>query len=408
MQYNKLFTFVSISGLLFAACDQISEDDVEIVKIQKQLKKEYSASFTDTFGDRIDPEQTWGFDVDYSASDSTSEAASTRAWANTNSNEWANTYTVPDSPSAEEIQAVRDYLAEVTKYGQDLGHGVSISGFKEGFVQHVWKGTTSGVAKNNGTISPLSNQMNQLCVDGTHVNNFNAANGSIMLMKDVNNWYFTYHNSTDSKYHDEYYAFTLDGYDGYYVAFDFYANGQNPNQQVDQDYDYQDWIVKVVKAEAKPQNRIMCEDLGSIGDFDFNDVVFDVNLLNGAAYITLQAAGGTMPVYIQGNTWDTKYEVHDLFGVDVTTMVNTGNGTVTRDPVSFALWNINSVDEIHVYVTNTKQNNATYELMAETGDAPQKINVPSTVAWSPERVRIDRTYPKFGAWVKNSSNPFWK
>ena len=90
------------------------------------------------------------------------------------------------------------------------------------------------------------------------------------------------------------------------------------NQNTPPDGDYSDWIVRIVPAKYIKAQRIMAEDLTvSGGDFDFNDVVFDAVTVNGATVVTLQAAGGTMPLYIEDN------EVHELFGVSQSTMVNT-------------------------------------------------------------------------------------
>ena len=78
--------------------------------------------------------------------------------------------------------------------------------------------------------------------------------------------------------------------------------------------------------------RIICEDLSvkESTDWDFNDVVFDIELTNNnsKAQITLKAAGGTLPLYIG----DEEHEVHDLFaavpensnkGITRSTMINT-------------------------------------------------------------------------------------
>ena len=79
--------------------------------------------------------------------------------------------------------------------------------------------------------------------------------------------------------------------------------------------------------------RIICEDLSvkESTDWDFNDVVFDIQLVeNNQAEITLLAAGGTLPLYIG----DEDHEVHDLFaavpensnkGITRSTMINTGS-----------------------------------------------------------------------------------
>lgn len=90
---------------------------------------------------------------------------------------------------------------------------------------------------------------------------------------------------------------------------------------------YSDWIVTLTKAEPvdKPSGadlRVMAEDLSANEegrDFDFNDVVFDVYFSQnaGEAYVMVQAAGGTLPLTVNG------VEVHGLFGKSTDTMINT-------------------------------------------------------------------------------------
>lgn len=82
--------------------------------------------------------------------------------------------------------------------------------------------------------------------------------------------------------------------------------------------------------EEEPEGevvRVIAEDLtASTGnDFDFNDVVFDVQLhpkFADKVLIKLRAAGGTLPLYIgDGNE---AIEVHEKFGRDTGIMINTG------------------------------------------------------------------------------------
>ena len=80
--------------------------------------------------------------------------------------------------------------------------------------------------------------------------------------------------------------------------------------------------------------RIMAEDLSAseASDFDFNDVVFDVVWKSDSeAEIILQAAGGTLPLTVNG------VEVHGAFEVETNVMVNTnwtGTNTAKHAPVS--------------------------------------------------------------------------
>lgn len=88
--------------------------------------------------------------------------------------------------------------------------------------------------------------------------------------------------------------------------------------------------------------RIICEDLSvtQATDWDFNDVVFDIQLVkeNTEAEITLLAAGGTLPLRIGSENGVGGEEVHELFGVATNVMVNTNASSgVTREKVSFSL-----------------------------------------------------------------------
>ena len=63
---------------------------------------------------------------------------------------------------------------------------------------------------------------------------------------------FTYYNKLDNKYHYEYIILKIDG--SYYIGFDFYAHGTdvnpyNINQDVERDWVFDDWIVKVSPAQ---------------------------------------------------------------------------------------------------------------------------------------------------------------
>ncbi|MDL2305729.1 LruC domain-containing protein, partial [Bacteroides sp. OttesenSCG-928-D19] len=297
--------------------------------------------------------------------------------ANANRNEW-NCYE-PAGITAEEIAAV-------TKWFEENQNPVSISiDWTNFFIQHVSASSTN-----------ISYMNRLVAANDDHVNNFNANVGSIMLMQNSGTSSFGYHNSKDSQSHYNYSIQCIDG--GYYVGFDFEANGQNPNEQQPADGYYSDWIIKVSPANYMDAKRIIAEDLGDSDDFDFNDVVFDVALnKQGTTVVTLQAAGGTLPLYIEVGS--ESIEVHECFGVPTTTMVNTGKSAQIT-PVVFRLPSCNSVDDVKIRVADAVAGN--YYLKAESGKAPQKICVPTTYEWTNERQSIDSKYPKFKDWVGNS------
>ena len=167
---------------------------------------------------------------------------------------------------------------------------------------------------------------------------------------------------------------------------------------------YSDWIVRVCEATPKLDYRIIAEDLSvqdAASDYDFNDVVFDVKMNypnNGEHTIILQAAGGTLPLKVGDS------EVHGLFGVSTTTMVNTGAG-VSKAPVTFTyVKHITNVNEIPVKV---QKNGQWIVLEALRGKVASKICVQPRYEWCDERKSIDTVYPNFSQWVRGEHDDLW-
>ena len=257
-----------------------------------------------------------------------------------------------------------------------------------------------------------------------HINNFNngtntAWNG-ITLMEHTNSTNFGFDSTEDSEVK---YNFRMEEIDGnYYVGFDFEANGTaGPNQQVERDYIYNDWIVKIVPGKGNTTTepdpevykaRIICEDLSANtgSDFDFNDVVFDVEYREGIGktFVTIQAAGGTLPLYVAGR------EVHQLFadaypGMNITTgtMINTNasNGISGLAPVTFTIDGVINPSDIEVAVS---KNDNLVPLAAEIGKAASKIAVDPDFEWCNEREDITSRYSNFASYVKDTKANWYK
>lgn len=80
--------------------------------------------------------------------------------------------------------------------------------------------------------------------------------------------------------------------------------------------------------------RVICEDLSvtQASDWDFNDAVFDVQLLdeNKKVKITLLAAGGTLPLTVAGEEVHGKFqEFNPNLGISTGTMLSTGSTNST-------------------------------------------------------------------------------
>ncbi|MDO4957445.1 MAG: hypothetical protein Q4E60_10570 [Bacteroidales bacterium] len=313
-------------------------------------------------------------------------------------------------------------------------------------------------------------------VDGTwtHINNFNrmtqnfdpenhAGNNSqrtIMFVSSSGTEDFAYHssfNDTDAFFNKwvlvrlTWQEVGQDGNlyarEGYYLAFDYETFKGSKGQYYEADGYFSNWIIKITPAytkDAPETKRVMCEDLGNTYDFDFNDVVFDAyatKIKNTSEYewvITLQAAGGTMPIYVgidpDGDTPNKEvYEAHKMLGQSTTSVpVNVGNGathsvanyripaTPSGDSYGTPVFN---ADDIKVYVKNgsskyvvgaenrgnTQHPNPTGE--GYTGEqykgkdlAPQKFAVPTSVQWMKECQFIEWGYPDFKNWVSDAEN----
>lgn len=420
-----------VLSLLVVAMSFVSclKHDFETVKDPAEARQvEYTASFEKKYGS-IAPAHDWGFGV------ASNSKGSTRS-VNVNGNLWYQDWERPVNVTEAEISKV---VAEFSKKRENVVNDISID-VPNYWVQQVWKGTTEYNDGFGQSIGVASSKMNKLIVYDSnykeevwwpehkiveggyvHVNNFNSGDNTTVYTDDVTGQkyvgttlmydmatdgrttQFGYHNSVDSKDHFEYIVLEIDG--NWYVGFDFYAThpeGQdaNKNMDVERDWVFNDWIVKITPAKHKTtyEKRIICEDLGSTDDFDFNDVVFDALIKDGKTYIKILAAGGTMDLKVAG------YEVHELFGVSTSTMVNTG--IVSKDPVEFVVDQAYSgYEQIPVVVEDTKNAGqfVRYELKLTIGEAPQKICVDTDYQWCAERTNIEVEYPKFIDYVGNPS-----
>ena len=163
---------------------------------------------------------------------------------------------------------------------------------------------------------------------------------------------------------------------------------------------------KVVE-EPKPI-RVIAEDLSASegSDFDFNDVVFDIQLnwpAQGQHTITLQAAGGKLPLRI--GELEDENEVHKLFGVNINTMVNTEDWTAHKDPYKFTIsGTYESEKDIPIWV---RKGNTWCELTAERGRAASKIAVSTDYQWVKELNDISKAYSDFDTYVGSGTPAEW-
>lgn len=172
-----------------------------------------------------------------------------------------------------------------------------------------------------------------------------------------------------------------------------------------------------------------CEDLGAIGDFDFNDVVFGIQHVAGETKATIypMAAGGTLPVYLFNATnGEPLYdgEFHTLWGSERTydQIINadmyTGMGTpIEFDvPEDYTVANVSGSTNMGGIEIHVAQNGSagTTSSAVNIINAPQVGAVPQMIlihqfpwAWPKEAVSITEAYPDFLSWSQTNSPSNW-
>lgn len=215
--------------------------------------------------------------------------------ANVNGNLWYQDWDRPTNVTAEEIAKITE-LMSTPRVGAKNDIHIDWENY---WVQQVYTGETTYIDGAGNDIGTGSSHMNHLLAytdkvkEQTswwpepeftlrdkygyedvydHVNNFNGgANNTEYTDDETGEKYygttlmtdmyaegivdqFGYHNSTDSKNHYEYIIVEMDG--NYYICFDFYAThpeGQdaNKNMDVERDWVFNDWIVKISPAYLK-------------------------------------------------------------------------------------------------------------------------------------------------------------
>lgn len=187
---------------------------------------------------------------------------------------------------------------------------------------------------------------------------------------------------------------------------------------------YSDWIVTLTEAtkteggdptepgDGDVDVRVLAEDLDVTenysnqtyrGDFDFNDVVFDVVYdFKGDTWIILRAAGGTWPIFVDGN------DVHAAFGEASNVMINT-QASGGKDGKAAVKINLHKsyTDANNIPVTVTLPSGETRTLTAGVGLAPHKLAVDPDFTWMRERRSIEEEHPNFSNWVKDPETKWY-
>ena len=260
---------------------------------------------------------------------------------------------------------------------------------------------------------------------------------------------------------------SLTGY--YYVGFDFCAShpdGQeaNKNMDVNRDWIYNDWIVRIspgipvgsggstggnissntdgtevyTKQHVLVHKWVFCEDLGSSSskrDYDYNDLVFDARIVDEYkviknadgteseytadtshryyAKLTPLAAGGEYVMWFDQNN----QPIHSLFVPSTANnvLINTCKSEqelslshIEGLSAQTIIYEFNSEEEANInnITIFVRSATATYDLTANSGEAPHKLCVPPGTRWPYERTDIKDAYSGFTEYVENRINPW--
>ena len=386
-------------GLAFVSCsskDIYDEGRAEDIKHQA-LQDKYKAAFVAKFG-AIKPGHHWGFE----------DVAATRGAAI----EHYGNYELPDA--YQDKGGPHSFVHKFNPATQT----VSKVDYSDYFLQHYYKQTNNGNGNSHGNQADTHHELSQLqaynfntgewenvinFVKGQNTHHMTDVQGKKMtkgvtLMtnmgtpvadKPMFRWI-----SDDGYICENYIIKVING--EYYLGMGY--SNENKN-------DYDAWIIKIAPAVGRPpykdRGRIMCEDLGEIGDFDFNDVVFDATIMNdGSINIEILAAGGTLDI--------TVAEVPVTLGQMTNTGVNvagTQKFTISATTASVKGWT--TLKSIPVEVTG--KDGDKYKLIADFGEAPGKFCTFIGLPWADEYVDIKDAYNGFETWVRlEEPEEWWK
>ena len=175
--------------------------------------------------------------------------------------------------------------------------------------------------------------------------------------------------------------------------------------------------------------RVMAEDLSASEktDFDFNDIVFDIEY-GSPAKIRVMAAGGTLPLRIKvksdashnddactgknGNGWQ---EIHALWGQSTGIMINTNatqnvspskgyETTTLLNPITLD-YNVNSAADANNIIIEVKKTvggvASWYEMKAAVGEPAAKFACSPDLRWAEERENL-KDHTNFKDWVQGA------
>lgn len=375
-------------GMTVVVSSCSSNDDIEQVN---PAKSQFQTAFVEQFG-TINPKVNWGFDA-------VNIATGTRAASPDGMNHLDKLGAVkPADITVGEQQEVKEWFAA----NQNPISDVFVA--RNFFVQQVYVSDNGANIKNlyagHGTNKNGKHEKVDDKITPFELTEFGYT--QLMLNSGTDQFSFDARGSKNVYNYCIKEMILSDGTKAYYVGFDFQDN------KTKADGYYDDLIIKITRAEGidapiPARGRIIVEDLGSIGDFDYNDAVFDAYVYYGTdgtyADIVVLAAGARNNIYVAGK------ELHELFEVEPGTMVNTRDG-FDEVPVKFTIKVSNDKPKTFDFnVIEVKTDNAV--LTSQRGVAPEKICVGVDYDWCDERENIIWRYPNFKKYVSGEIESDW-
>lgn len=176
-------------------------------------------------------------------------------------------------------------------------------------------------------------------------------------------------------------------------------------------------IVPTKPAESKV--TLAFEDLGAVGDYDFNDVVIEVSKFsedNHYLKVDLVAAGGTLPFQLKFNGQTLFDKKADKIGDYANTRVYNTDSIIKTAyvamPSGFTLSQSTCTSMFKLYVaqkgSDTMLENALLvSTNTESGKAPQVLVIPEKWNFPMENQNISDKYPKFTDYVHDNTVVGW-
>lgn len=389
-------------GFAFVACSHESVYNENAAN--ESVTNEYKAAFEQKYG-KVDPNQSWDF-------------TNTSSQAKTRGNEaYTNKYEYPINLHKTHASNDKEYIHSVNynKAEDNTGYKIwnpNLSVQLWPTFSHATPDTDPGVNYSyyhlgvvyNGVEEDITANINtkyNFWYDITGYNNLNHNSGRTVNTKSASGLYWvayptapntnqagkTFNNQVKAALTTPGNKYTINDYKEVkvngrtYWCFDCNADGI-----------YSDVICLVIDADPLPVwKRYMIEDLGSVGDFDFNDIVVDViQDKNNDQKAIVRAMGGTLDFTL--NIGSTEPWTKSGAGFNVGTMYNT-KPTPKWDE-ELAVFDVKgwipSENNITVTVKNKENSNVIITIpFPKKGEVPMIIAViPPLYDWMLERVSL--------------------